>query len=45
MPVCLPDDEIGNRIIPEMELKVSGFGDTGKMNQPTIFGKCMQWPL
>ena len=29
MPICMPNHFIKARIIPEVELKVSGFGDTG----------------
>ena len=36
MPICMPDHFIKDRIIPELELKVSGFGDTGKLSYCSI---------
>ena len=32
MPVCIPNSYIKDQITPEIELKVSGFGDTGKVH-------------
>ena len=32
MPICIPDSQIENKIISDLELKVSGFGDT--QNRP-----------
>ena len=29
MPICVPDIQVENMIVPDLELKVSGFGDTG----------------